>query len=270
MNKVVGMILTHKNTFRAIEAILALLLVYLLVKITLALVLTGDTGLPPKLDTQTVQVSSKSKFVIDDEIFSEFDIFNRAKPITETVAIEENAPETTLNLKVYGMRADLGGDTSSAIIQTPDLKQAIYYVGDEIIPNVTLKSVSIDFVILDRNGVNERLSRQGRKEGEVSANQTLQIGGVSFKARDLINNVRFYPKRMGRQVIGYRVMARRGVKLEDYGLERNDIVIAINGEDMSGGKVNLPNLWKNFKLARYASIQVLRDDVPMTIEVNLQ
>ena len=71
-------------------------------------------------------------------------------------------------------------------------------------------------------------------------------------------------------MIGYRVMPRRGSSLEKYGFKRNDIVTTINGVDMSQSKVNLVGLWENMKLARYATIQVLRDDVLTTIEVNLQ
>ena len=58
--------------------------------------------------------------------------------------------------------------------------------------------------------------------------------------------------------------------LEKYGFERGDIITSINGEDLTQQQVNLPMLWKNLKQARYANIQIIRNDVPMTIEVNLQ
>jgi len=211
---------------------------------------------------------------IDSSILRTFDPFHRDIPVSTNTPIAISAPETTLDLKVFGMRADIGGDSSSAIIQTPDNKQASYFLGDEIIPGVTLKQVEIDYVILDRNGVLERLSRQGKTEDEQSAVQKTALAvaakTLSFKAADLINDVRFYPHREGRNVVGYRIRARRGGALEKYGLQSRDMITAINGESLTQNQVNLPALMKNLKQARYASIQIIRDDVPMTIEVNLQ
>jgi len=210
---------------------------------------------------------------IDNAILRTFDPFHRDIPVSD-VPITISAPETTLDLKVFGMRADIGGDSSSAIIQTPDNKQASYFLGDEIIPGVTLKQVEIDYVILDRSGVLERLSRQGKTEDEQANAQKTALAIISktlsFKAADLINDVRFYPHREGRTVVGYRIRARRGGALEKYGFQSRDMITAINGESLSQNQVNLPALMKNLKQARYASIQIIRNDMPMTIEVNLQ
>ncbi len=209
---------------------------------------------------------------IDSSVLRSFDPFYRDAPVSSNTPITLLAPETTLDLKVFGMRADIGGDTSSAIIQTPDNKQASYAIGDEIIPGVTLKQVEIDYVILDRNGVIERLSRQGKTADEQSTALVMAFAAktLNFKAADLINDVRFYPHREGRQVLGYRVRARRGGTLEKYGFQPRDMITAINGESLAQNQVNLPALMKNLKQARYASIQIIRDDMPMTIEVNLQ
>ncbi len=206
---------------------------------------------------------------IDSSILHTFDPFHRDAPVS-SAPTSISAPETTLDLKVFGMRADIGGNSSSAIIQTPDNKQASYFLGDEIIPGVTLKQVEIDYVILNRNGVLERLSRQGKAEDEQNIMLALAAKTLSFKAADLINDVRFYPHREGRNVIGYRIRARRGGALEKYGFQSRDMITAINGESLTQNQVNLPALMKNLKQARYASIQIIRDDVPMTIEVNLQ
>lgn len=261
--------IASENAVRAVEIVLALLFVFLVVKVMSALMLTGATGLPPKIDTTMPNANIVAQNRLDSKILGEFDVFNRARGTQEIVDVQENAPETNLNLKVFGMRADLGGSSSSAIIQTPDMKQATYYLGDEIIPGVSLQRVDIDYVILDRNGTPERLSRQGRTEDEL-ANSTVEISGLSFKASAMINSLRFYPQREGREMIGYRVLARRGSTLDVYGFKQNDIITAINGQDMTQAKVNLSSLWKDFRIARYASIQLIRDGAPMTIEVELQ
>ena len=217
-----------------------------------------------------VSTSLKTK-PVDLAILSDFDPFYgdpQAKPQTKV----EDAPETTLNLKVFGMRADLSGESSGAIIQTPDGKQNTYYIDDEIIPGVVLKRVDIDYVILDRNGVSERLSRQGKTlEDQKSAGTVnVSLDVLNYKASELIDDLRFYPYRRDGEVLGYRVSSRRGAQLDEYGFKRNDIITAINGQSLTQNIVNMPALWKNFRLARYATIDIIRDEKPMTIQVNLK
>jgi len=252
-----------------LEIALAAVLVLVLAKAVLPLLSQKQVLIPPSgVQSQTVAANTPQ---IDTSILTKFDPFHRdAKPSMGTPEFVASAPETKLDLDVYGMRADIGGETSSAIIRTPDDEQATYFVGDEIIPGVVLERVDIDFVILDRGGVKERLSRQGKEESKQAVRQAAAMAALSYKAQDMINDLRFYPHREGREVIGYRMRSRRGQSLDEYGFKENDLITAINGESLSQSRVNLPMLWKNLKQARYASIQIIRDDMPMTIEVNLQ
>jgi len=173
---------------------------------------------------------------------------------------------------VFGMRVDTNGDSSSAIIETPDGKQRPYKIGDTIVPGVTLEKVDPDFVILDRSGKKERLSREGRTEDEVQKQSSIELATLSYSASQMLKDVRIYPYRENKQVLGYQVRPQRSgkAKLKDYGFAAGDIITSINGESLSQPQVNLPAIYKNLKLARYANIQIIRDDVPMTIEVNLK
>lgn len=210
--------------------------------------------------------------IVDPKILTSFDPFGAKPEAKPDVEIVTDAPETELNLKVAGMRADLSGESSGAIIKTPDGKQDIFYIGDEIIPGVTLKRVNIEYVILDRNGTSERLSLQGKTQADKKSAGTVDISlsELSYKASDLIDDLRFYPFHRDGNVIGYRVSSRRGVRLEDYGFKRNDVITAINGQSLTEKFVNMPALWKNFRLARYATIDIIRSDTPMTLQVNLK
>lgn len=251
------------------EIVLAVLLVILLFKIAFLFVKLGDSQvIPPTSGNVPTQTANNG---VDTSILSTFDPFYREQT-GPAVVVAVDAPETTLDLRVFGMRADLEGDSSSAIIETPDNEQNTYAVGDEIVPGVILESVDIDFVILNRNGTRERLSRQGKTEDDKASGATIVPTTLSFEAAQMIKDIRFYPKREGKKVIGLRVLPQRGsdAVLEKYGFERGDVITSINGEDLTQAQLNLPKLFKNLKLARYANVQLLRDDVPMTIEVNLQ
>ena len=258
------------NLVRILELVLLLVLLAVLARAIIPFMAQKQVMvLAPTSNNETIGSSKQPK--INISVLKSFDPFHRDKTIaTNTAVITESTPETTLDLKVFGMRANINGDTSSAIIQTPDRKQATYFLGNEIIPGVTLKQVEIDYVILDRNGVAERLSRQGKAEGDTSISDAIAMAALAFKAQDMINDLRFYPHREGRTVIGYKMRSRRGQSLEKYGFRQNDIITAINGESLAQNRVNMPNILKNLKQARYASIQIIRDDMPMTIEVNLQ
>ena len=263
--------------FLCAEFLLAVLLVGLIAKIIMMLTgigagVNGGQALPAKPAAQ-MGVNGVTQEP-DLSVLTSFDPYHRAavSQQPQPMALQISAPETNLNLKVYGMRADTSGESSSAIIQTPDNKQASYMVGEEIIPGVTLESVDIDFVILNRDGTRERLSRQGRAEGDKDT-QSISAAAqelLAFEARDMLNDVRFFPQREGRETIGYRVMERKPGYLSKYGFKQGDIITSINGEDLTQRQVNLPMLFKNLKQARYASIQIIRDDMPTTLEVNLR
>lgn len=259
-----------KHLILLAEALCAALLLYLIFKIGLLFVPSngGQAIVPTNLETSH---TASAQIKIGRSIVSEFDLFHRDSP--EIIIVQtDSTPETTLDLKVFGMRTDLDGDTSSAVIETPDGIQKLFSVGETIIPGVTLKNVDVDFVILDRNGKTERLSRQGRTEEELAKGSTISLETLSYSAAQMIKDVRIYPYRENKQVLGYQVRSQRSgkSKLEKYGFESGDVITSINGENLAQQQVNLPAIYKNLKLARFANIQIIRDDVPMSIEVNLK
>lgn len=252
------------------EAVCAAVLIFLLFKLVQVFIQpNGGQVIAPTTDNAVPAAGSAVK--LDRSIVSQFDPFHRDSP--EILIVQtDSAPETTLDLKVFGMRADNAGESSSAMIETPDGKQRPYIVGDEIIPGVKLEKVDVDFVILNRNGKAERLSREGRTEDELAKGSTIALDTLSYSASQMLKDVRIYPYRENKTVVGYQVRPQRSAKdkLERYGFEAGDIITSINGESLAQQQVNLPALYKNLKLARYANIQIIRDDVPMSLEVNLK
>ena len=73
------------------------------------------------------------------------------------IQIEEDAPDTSLNLTLSGVVAmDLG--EGYAIIENQSRKHKYYQLDDEVMSGVTLNSVYPNYVILNRAGRNEKLS----------------------------------------------------------------------------------------------------------------
>tara|TARA_Y100000052_G_scaffold23793_2_gene25782 strand:+ start:48087 stop:49079 length:993 start_codon:yes stop_codon:yes gene_type:complete len=89
-------------------------------------------------------------------ILTEFNPFDRF--VVETVeVVEEDAPETTLNLSIASIWASNDADSTFARIRRPDNSVGKFSVGDTVVSGVTIDRILSDRVILIRNGQREAL-----------------------------------------------------------------------------------------------------------------
>lgn len=86
--------------------------------------------------------------------FGTFDPFFRqdaASPAAATPVV------TTLEIRLYGISANRATGGGSAIIGAAGGEQRSFVVGEQILPGVTLSGVGFDFVVITRDGQEERL-----------------------------------------------------------------------------------------------------------------
>lgn len=146
------------------------------------------------------------------------------------------APETMLNLGLFGIRA--GANGGSAIIAGEDKVQKFFAVGEEIMPGVRLEAVFPDRVSIRRNGVAESLSLDARRDGNgapaamvvaavpVSAQAVAAAEGrIRGTAQTFLTSVRVRPRAGGGLILE---SAASGI-LEQTGLAAGDIIVAVNG-----------------------------------------
>ncbi|VAX09536.1 hypothetical protein MNBD_GAMMA26-324 [hydrothermal vent metagenome] len=99
------------------------------------------------------------------------------QPVIEAPPVERvEAPETPLELTLQGTL--LGKSTTNeswAIISTPDSKQKMYKIGDEISGGAVLYAVEAFQVILTRNGRHESLSLPRPTMDESESTMTLDL-----------------------------------------------------------------------------------------------
>ncbi|GAB4570875.1 MAG: type II secretion system protein N [Rhodothalassiaceae bacterium] len=88
-----------------------------------------------------------------------FDPFYRLSAGTRATGKIESGPlpGTDLDLKLYGIRADSAGKAGTAVIATPDGRQAVYRSGDRLLDGVRVGAIAADHVVLERNGTEEAL-----------------------------------------------------------------------------------------------------------------
>ncbi len=104
------------------------------------------------------------------------------------------APETSLNLKLRGLRKGQGSIKSSAIIEDQQGVQALYYLGDEVHGHSEVKIYEIysQHLILERAGKYETLTLfdvlQQKKSNQVEGEHVLKSTGFDLRVIDKTTN----------------------------------------------------------------------------------
>ncbi len=185
-----------------------------------------------------------------------------------------DAPETTLDLRLVGLRAATVDAEGAAIIVTPDNRQNLYAPGDKILNNVYLDRVLTDRVILKKNGTLESLFRDNR-EG-----QFLVIGGeeprqVPIEAETgrqrqimsrqaFMENVRITPASKDNSIIGYQLSSRSDRDMfEQSGLKDGDIVTVLNGLRIAD--LGQEELITQFGAANELDLEVIRGEESVSV-----
>lgn len=217
------------------------------------------------------------------------DPFNRdeaiaVQPIAE---VGEDAPETTLNLKLTGRTT---GPNGTAILRTPDNKEDTYGLGDEIVSGVFLQAVNTDFIVLDVDGQIQRLTfERGNDTGLIKKTEaddntpkttvtvktpvgqgttSIRSTAISGDASTLFQNVSLRRVMKDGHLIGYSVKANRpGVDLTPFGFSKGDIVTAIGGTDITLGRPDFFALFEQAEKNGGVDVTVLRNGQVKTIRL---
>ncbi|MEP3889970.1 MAG: type II secretion system protein N [Hellea sp.] len=220
------------------------------------------------------------------------DPFNRAvAPEIEVIAeVGEDAPETTLNLKLTGRTA---GPNGTAILRTPDGKEGNYRLEDEIVPGVTLQAVNKAFIVLNVDGQIQRLTFERGEEtglmvktadaepsktsvavkvpGRKVAPQGKNSGeptAISADVSTLFQNISLRRVMKDGQLKGYSVKANRpGVDLKPFGFAKGDIVTQIGGTDITRGRPDFLALFEKAAQSGGTEVTVLRNGQIRTIKL---
>lgn len=202
-------------------------------------------------------------------LFSSFDPFY---PINSVAATRQNV--TSLNLILFGVRANESSGGGSAIIAGEDGIQKSFAVGEEVAPGVTLDTVAFDHVILSRGGVKELLYLDQSVPAETvspsgAAPQTAptasEMGGLN--AQTLQKAIGFAPRNEGGRVTGLVLKAQDdGTMLRLAGFQAGDIVVAVNGRPVSSAT----DVIAQFRPGARISVEVERGGSKVPIALNLE
>ena len=198
---------------------------------TTQLAATGATEPQPEIDGASEQLLTQmNPFAADSLVASRNNLV---------------ASETTLDIKLSGVRSVTGNATaSSAIISFPDGGQKRFVPGDEVVPGVVLVNVTGDTVHLSRNGALETLSLYPNGKTlfaaapEASASGALAAAetgpAISVTPAALANDTLLTPEYRSGEVSGYKLEPRGAGAFEAAGLQSGDLILRVNGQAVEG------------------------------------
>lgn len=201
---------------------------------------------------------------------------------------------TSLDLILNGTMSNTDAKTGMAYISNIQGKQEVFKVGDEIFNVATLKEIYKDYIVLEHNGRNEKLSLSEKIQGMdviSQANKPRNIKAPSYlkhlqgnqtrnwqelmnqqkydanKISKIVSNINIVTNQVG-QVQGLRVSnLASGDLLSKNGLKSNDIITAINGKKVSAA--NMMTIQQTLKQNSNATITIKRNGKLQNIQVNL-
>ncbi len=162
------------------------------------------------------------------------DPFFRQISDTGAVSQAQAAPESSLRLELFGLRAT-GDGQGSAIIKTQDGEQQVVRVGDPISPGVKLAGVYKDRIEIVRAGSLEAvyLRPQGERAAQAAVAPRKPAAQGTPGALTFLSALNLEAVRRERRIIGFRLPDNLPDMASALGFEKGDILLAANGQPLN-------------------------------------
>jgi general secretion pathway protein C len=222
----------------------------------------------------------------DPAILARVNRFRRVTDPSGNSTAIQNAPPTSLNLKLKGVRAvSIGtegsdaGNQAMAIIQLPDKHAESFAPGDTIIEGVTLDRVLPDRVLIVKSGALETLMMESGVDSLAVVSLSGQDGmikgapraagapaQVAALDRSLLSSLSVTPEYTGSALSGYRISAPGSPDaMSGTGLQSGDVITVLDGTPVS--QINIENISQRLSNGKEISMTVMRNgaSVPVTL-----
>lgn len=262
------------------------LIIVLIVWLWLSFALNGNNEL--EHNNQASKTTSLTTFVNHDSI-EKYHIFGSAQQLYETPLSNGN---TTLNLVLNGTMSSSDAQAGLAYISNNQGTQQKFREGDKVFELATLKEIYKTYVVLNYNGKNERLSISEnstnpviRKKpqsnnkpstylkhlnGNQQSNWQEMLDTQKFdpnKISSIVGNVNLVTDQAG-QIQGLRLSnLADGNLLVKHGLKSNDIITAINGNNVSAK--NMLSIRETLQQDPNATVTIKRNGKVQNIQINI-
>jgi len=269
-------IIGRRSTIAAVEVGLVVILAYIAASLFWT-VTSGPANAGAEVQSGFLGPSGSSA-ARDFSVLASFDPFHRGEMSGGTQTAETVAPpETTLDIKLFGIRLATGDSKGSAVIRLQDYRHAVLAVGDEISPGIMLSDIHSNYVVLDRQGRRETLYLDPQNQQRdplamptTSGPSPAQPAGSaeSQTPEQVFDNIGFSPELASDgTVAGYAISIADDANFSpEIDLRSGDIIVEVNG--VSAGEVaRFAELRQSLQNATSADIVVERDGERRTIQL---
>lgn len=161
-------------------------------------------------------------------LFVSVDPFDRGGPAAAATAA------LPADLKLFGVRDNIGSNGGGAIIALPDGTQLSVSVGETLMPGVVLVAVGYDFAEVERNGARQRLFLDQDKPpetlGAASSAAAISSPAAGVTVQALRGSVSFSPRQANGAVSGILVApGSDAATFAKTGLQAGDVIVSVNG-----------------------------------------
>jgi type II secretion system protein C len=235
----------------------------------------------------TIQSSTNSGSI------EQYHIFGSAQQLYD---IPLNQGNTSLELILNGTMSNADEKSGMAYISNLQGQQKKYRVGDKVFDLAVLKEVHKNYVVLNHNGKNEKLSLPENeivtsftsiKKKNTDKKQTKPAflkhlnGSQESNWQQLMEQQKFDPNKISKIVSNISIVTdqtgnihglrvsnlAQGNMLKKHGLKSNDIITAINGEAVSSK--NMLTIRKTLEQSPNATVTIKRNGKTQNIKINL-
>lgn len=282
-----------------VNTLLVIMLGWALATLTLKLLPSPEISLAPI----AVQSGARNTGPSTEEMglaIASLSVFGNAETKPTVVEKKPDRPvvATKLPLQLAGVFAYEPAERAIAIIEDTNKKeQGAYGIGDKVIGEATLKAVYKDYVILSRNGKDEKLElpenvqpiamrpiQQSSSAGAASGgNASIQQSGPIDLPQEpgaLRDVLAKNPAMLGRVVaaepyqengklVGYRITPKQNPEiLEAQGILSGDVITRVNNIQLNSQKQGVRAL-RNAVKAQQLDVTILRDGIEVPVTINL-
>ncbi|WP_262689878.1 type II secretion system protein N [Kordiimonas aestuarii] len=189
-------------------------------------------------------------------------------------ASSEAAPESSLKLALYGVRAD-GDGKGTAIITASGDAQKLVRIGDELTSGVSLSAVYADRIEVSRRGIREAvyLKPKGERGSTIAprpatAQTAATEGGEGFLAA--LVTLDLAPVIREGRLVGFRIGdGAIGALPGRFSFEEGDILMAVNGSPLTSFE-RLGELPDEFARATSLTLEIERNGASVTRTIDIQ
>lgn len=202
----------------------------------------------------------------------------RAFADESTLVERSDAPETNLDLSLFGIRAGTEQALGSAIIRTPDGKQSSFAVGESVVSGVRLERVLPDRVILSRAGLRESLFLVPQEKrtgltiaGAQPATPANEQSAIATRSpiSVLLSRITLRPRVQAGAINGFYVLDEKqsGI-LNGTQLQPGDVIMSVEGVRLVSAE-RIKDVVEELETATQVRVGIERDGLPNQFVLNL-